>query len=175
MNNSQEEITSIDELKQFTKFLQSLWATLAGISVLFPLSNVLAKVIPLAQWPEGGFAFFSPTLVTAISTVTCLFIILWTFGRRQQFANAKRRRLIKRESALSFVVGGIGLIVYLIGHYAVVQNFYYVVFNWASTDPRQVFGDLLMLIAYCVFFAFMTRAFMLLGMLEYYGTKRHAA
>ena len=66
MNNSQEEITSIDELKQFTKFLQSLWATLAGISVLFPLSNVLAKVIPLARWPEGGFAFLSPTLVTAL-------------------------------------------------------------------------------------------------------------
>jgi hypothetical protein len=175
MNNSQEEVTSIDELKQFTKFLQSLWATLAGISVLFPLSNVLAKVIPLAQWPEGGFAFISPTLVTAISTMTCLFIILWTFGRRQQFANAKRRRLINRESALSFVVGGIGLIVYLIGHYAVVQDFYYVEFNWASTDFRQVFGDLLLLIAYCVFFAFMTRAFMLLGMLEYYGSKRRAA
>lgn len=175
MNNSQEEVTSMDELKQFTKFLQSLWATLAGISVLFPLSNVLAKVIPLAQWPKGGFAFFNPTLVTAISTVMCLFIILWTFGRRQQFANAKRRRLIRRESALSFVVGGIGLIVYLIGHYAVTQNFYYIVFNWASTDPRQVFGDLLVLIAYCVFFAFMTRAFMLLGMLEYYGSKRRAA
>jgi len=175
MNNSQEEVTSIDELKQFTKFLQSLWATLAGISILFPLSNVLTKVIPLAQWPEGGLAFISPTLVTAISTVTCLFIILWTFGRRQQFANAKRRRLINRESALSFAVGGIGLIVYLIGHYAVVQNFYYVAFNWASTDPRQVFGDLLLLIAYCVFFAFMTRAFMLLGMLEYYGSKRRAA
>ena len=175
MNNSQEEITSIDELKQFTKFLQSLWATLAGISVLFPLSNVLAKVIPLAQWPEGGLALISPTLVTAISTVTCLFIILWTFGRRQQFTNAKRRRLINRQSALSFVVGGIGLMVYLIGHYAVVQNFYYVMFNWANNDPRQVFGDLLMLIAYCVFFAFMTRACMLLGMLEYYGSNRHAA
>jgi hypothetical protein len=175
MNNSQEEVTSIDELKQFTKFLQSLWATLAGISVLFPLSNVLAKVIPLAQYPEGGFAYFNPTLVTAISTVTCLFIILWTFGSRQQFANAKRRRLIKRESALSFVVGGIGLIVYLIGHYAVTQDFYYIVFNWASTDMRRLFGDLLLLIAYCVFFAFMTRAFMLLGMLEYYGAKRPAA
>ena len=175
MNNSLEEVTSKDELKQFTKFLQSLWGTLAGISVLFPLSNVLTKVIPLAQWPEGGLALISPTLVTAISTVTCLFILLWTFGRRQQFANATSRRLINRESALSFVVGGIGLIVYLIGHYAVVRNFYYVAFNWASTDPRQVFGDLLMLIAYCVFFAFMTRACMLLGMLEYYGSKRQAA
>ena len=175
MNNSQEEVTSVDELKQFAKFLQSLWAALAGISVLFPLSNVLAKVIPLAQWPEGGFAFFNPTLVTAISTVTCLFIILWTFGRRQQFASAKRRRSVRRESALSFVVGGIGLIVYLIGHYAVTQDFYYKVFNWVTGDPQRVFGDLLLLIAYCVFFAFMTRAFMLLGMLEYYGSKRRTA
>jgi hypothetical protein len=175
MNHSQEEITSIDELKQFTKFLQSLWGTLAGISVLFPLSNALTKVIPLAQWPEGGFVYFNPTLVTAISTVTCLFIIIWTFGRRLQFANAKRRRLIRRESAVSFVVGGIGLSVYLIGHYAVVQNFYYTVFNWVTGDPQRVFGDLLVLIAYCVFFAFMTRACMLLGMLEYYGSERRAA
>lgn len=175
MNNSQEEVTSVDELKQFTKFLQSLWGILAGISVLFPLSNVLTKVIPLAQWPEGGFVYFNPTLVTAISTVTCLFIMIWTFGRRLQFANAKRRRLINRESALSFLAGGIGLSVYLIGHYAVVQNFYYTVFNWVTGDPQRVFGDLLLLIAYCVFFAFMTRALMLLGMLGYYGSNRRAA
>jgi len=67
------------------------------------------------------------------------------------------------------------LSVYLIGHYAVVQNFYYGAFNWVTGDPRRVFGDLLMLIAYCVFFAFMTRACMVLGMLEYYGSKRRAA
>lgn len=175
MDNSQKEETSMDELKQFTRFLQSLWGTLAGISVLFPLSNALAKVIPLSQWPEGGFVYFSPTLVTAISTVTCLFIILGTFGRRQQFAIAKRRRSINRDSALSFLVGGIGLSFYLIGHYAVVQNFYYTVFNWVTGDPQRAFGDLLLLIAYCVFFAFMTRALMLLGMLEYYGSKRQAA
>jgi hypothetical protein len=63
------------------------------------------------------------------------------------------------------MAGGIGLSVYLIGHYAVVQNFYYGAFNWV-TGARCVFGDLLMLIAYCVFFAFMTRACMVLGMLN---------
>lgn len=173
-NNSQEELTATGEIQQFTRFLQSLWAILAGISALFPLSNVLAKVIPLAQLPEGGFAYFNATLVTALSTVTCLFMILWTFGRRQQFANAARRRLIRRESALSVVAAAVGLIVYLIGHYAVIRDFYYIVFNWSSTDMRLVFGDLLLLIAYCAFFAFMTRAFMLLGMLEYYGSKSHA-
>jgi hypothetical protein len=174
-NNSQEVATSRNELKQFTKFLQSLWGALAGISVLFPLSNVLTKVIPLAQWPEGGFVYFNPTLVTTISTVTCLLIILWIFGHRQQFADAKRRRFINRESMLSFGVGGIGLCLYLIGHYAVVQNFYYGAFNWVTGDPQRVFGDLLLLPAYCVFFAFMTRAFMLLGMLEHYGSNRQSA
>lgn len=174
MNNHQEESPSIDELKQFLKFLQSLWATLASISVLFPLSNVLAKVIPLAQWPEGGFAYISPSLVTAVSTVACLFMMLWTFGRRNQFANPKRRSLIKRQVVLSFALGTIGLVIYLILHYAVVNNFYFDVFHWESGDLRRVFGDVLVLIAYCAFFTFMTHAFMLLGMLEYYGSKRHA-
>ncbi len=40
----------LEELRDFLAFLRSLWGLLAGISVLFPLSNVLFSVIPL----EGG-------------------------------------------------------------------------------------------------------------------------
>jgi hypothetical protein len=76
----------LDELKEFFGFLRRLWAILAGVSVLFPLSNVFVKVIPLAKWDQGGLAYLSPELVTAVSTLTCLFVILRTFARRQEFA-----------------------------------------------------------------------------------------
>ena len=75
------------DFKRFVEFLQGLWGILAGISTLFPLSNTFLKVVPLASWPEGGFAYFSPGVVSAVATLICLFVILWTFGQRQRLVS----------------------------------------------------------------------------------------
>jgi hypothetical protein len=80
----------LQELREFLAFLRSLWGLLAGISVLFPLSNVLLSVIPI----EGGgnpFQNLSPDVVTALTMLTCIFLTFAAFGRRQRFANAARR------------------------------------------------------------------------------------
>ncbi len=61
MSADHEAPGAIEELKQFVEFLQNLWATLAGVSVLFPLSNTFAQIIPLGKWTDGGFAYLSPT------------------------------------------------------------------------------------------------------------------
>lgn len=54
----------IEEFKEFVSFLQSLWGILASISILFPLSNILFKVIPLQTIDQDGvFIFISPTLI----------------------------------------------------------------------------------------------------------------
>ena len=38
---------------------------MAGVSVIFPLSNSFMKVIPVQLWDKcGGFAFFSPEWIT---------------------------------------------------------------------------------------------------------------
>lgn len=171
MNNPKEEVSFLNEFKDFLQFLQNLWTILAGISVLFPLSNALAKIIPLAQWPEGGLAYFSPQLLSIVSSLACLFLLLWLFGHRYQF---KRRRFQTRKKAgLSFAIGLIALIIYLTVYFSIANDFYYEILKWESDDLRRVLGDIVLLIAYSAFFVLITQAFMLLGMLEYFGHKGH--
>lgn len=172
MNNSKEEISFLKEFKEFLQFLQNLWAILAGISILFPLSNALTKIIPLAPWPEGALAYFSPQLLSIVSSLASLFLLLWMFGHRYQL---ERRRLqTQKKAGLSFVVGLVALIIYLTVHFVIANDFYFEVLKMQSDDLRRVLGDIVLLITYSAFFTLMTQAFTLLGMLEYFGRKSHA-
>jgi hypothetical protein len=56
-------------------------------------------------------------------------------------------------------------------YFSVANDFYYDVLKWESDDLRRALGDIILLIVYSVFFALMTQAFMLLGMLEYFSAK----
>ncbi len=161
---------SLEELKEFLGFLRNLWAILAGVSVFFPLSNVLAQLIPLAKLDEGGLAYLSPTLVTTISTVGCLFVILWTFVQRGQYVQEKRA-IVRRLAGLSFAGGVVALILYLAVNFAIVEGFYWNSLGWESADARRILGDIVLLFAYTGFFALMTRAFLLLGLLEYFRSR----
>jgi hypothetical protein len=49
------------------------------------------------------------------------------------------------------------------------------VLGWESDDLQRVLGDIVLLVAYSAFFGFMTRAFMLIGMLEYFSERDGAA
>lgn len=157
----------LGELRQFLEFLRNLWAMLAGISVLFPLSNVLVQVVPLARWTDGGLVYLPPPLVAALSTLACGFVVLTTFGRRREVADTRRR--MRRQAGLSFVGGIAALAVYLTGHYAVANDVYFLALGWESGDLRRLAGDLILLAAYAAFFCLVTRAFMLLGLIEFYG------
>jgi ABC-type xylose transport system permease subunit len=169
MSNPKGNTSFLAEFKQFLLFLQNLWAILAGVSVLFPLSNALTKIVPLDRWPEGGLAYFSPELVSTISTLTCIFIVLWTFGKRHEIR--KMRIPMRKRAVISFLAGIFALIIYLATQFAVVDNFYYNVLRLESGSGWRVLGDIVLLLAYSAFFALMTRAFMLLGMLEYFGRR----
>ncbi len=172
MSNPKEENSFIEEFKKFLQFLQNLWSILAGISVFFPLSNSFAK-IALAQWPEGGLVFFPAELFSTISSLACLFIILYTFGHRHQIG--RNRRTIQKKAMFSFLAGVIALIFYLIVYFAVKEDFWYNYCGVQGGDFIRVFGDIVLLIAYSIFFVLMTRAFMLLGMLEYFRGESHTA
>ena len=167
MGSGQEPSPALKEFKQFLEFLQSLWAMLAGVSVVFPLSNTLVQIIPLAQWTDGGFAYLSPPVVTGVTTLACLFIILWTFGKREEMRSHRTWDSLPRQAGRSFVLGIAGLAVYLVGHYTVKEDFYFRVLGWGSDDLRRIGGDLVLLMAYGGFFALVTRAFLLLGLREY--------
>jgi len=156
----------LEQLRNFLKFVSNLWGILGGISLLFPLSNVLVRAIPLAMWDEGALAFLSPDLVTTVSTLVAIFAIFWTYGQRDSFEdNAARAR---RNAFLSFALGLGALLLYVVAYTLLKNDFHYSVMGWTSDDGRRVLFDLLLLVLYSGFFGLMTRSFMLLASVEYF-------
>jgi hypothetical protein len=155
------------EIREFITFLSTLWGILAGISVFFPLSGVFLKVIPLKAYEaDEVFEHLSPQLVTAVATVVTLFLVLSTFGRRDEFKGA-RRTSVRRQAWISMGVSMTALVTYMIIH-QIYAEYGYSVFGLGSGDPRKLFFEIPLLVAYTAFFALLTRAFMLLGMTEFY-------
>ena len=172
MGASKRGSDTIKEFQEFIAFLQGLWGVLTGISVFFPLSNTLTKVIPLGNFYDeppgsGAFSYFSPQLVTIASTLITLFVILATFGRRNEYRRTAGQ-LLKRRAWLSFCVGFLFLLIYLLLNYGIYDLFYGPLEIWGG-DPRRLIGDVLLLLTYSIFFALITRAFVLLGMIEFYA------
>lgn len=171
MNTSNKGTSFLKEFKDFITFLQNLWSILAGISVLFPLSNALTKVIPLryiSDDPPGALEYLSPGLITSVATLITLFVILWTFGQRHKFKTRRERHLIRRGARLSFAIGLLALTLYFVVYFG-IYNLYYAAWEIWSGDPRRLFGDVVLLFFYSTFFASITKAFMLLGMIEFFG------
>lgn len=157
----------ITELKEFIYFLQTLWGILAGVSVLFPLSNALIKIIPLGKWPdEGALKYFSSEQVTVITMLICLFVMFHIFSKRRllkaEWENDQERRM-QQNSVISFFLGILALFIY----FSITHLDFYYYFGWTSDDPIYVFVDILFLIFYSAFFGLVTRAFVLLGMIEF--------
>jgi hypothetical protein len=158
----------LKEFKEFTAFLRNLWGILAGISVLFPLSNVFMQIIPLSTFENGGvLVWFSARLFTAFATVVSLFLILWTFGQRQHFRSTKKRAALQKQAWRSFGSGLSALLLYLAAYYFLAISAFDVL-GWESADVRRLLGEVPLLIIYSLFFALLTRAFVLLGMIEFF-------
>jgi len=151
----------LDEFQDFLSFLTNLWGILAGISVFFPLSNVLVSVIPLQTTSDdGALVQISPAFVTVTSTLVTLFIVLWTFSARAE------QTKMKSSAAVSFLLGMLSLGFYMILYELKLSAFD--LWGWESDDPRHILVEIPLLIGYAAFFASTTRAFMLLGLLEFY-------
>lgn len=160
------------ELREFLGFLRSLWGLLAGVSVLFPLSNLLAEVVPIDE--EGRpFTQLDPATLTAITMVTCIFITFATFHRREDFAGDANRRRHARTSRIAFTVALAAGAVYLFCRTFAYDNIIeldttpqYADFLWKTAIYEGVFAAL-----YVVFFALLTWAFLLLALDEYQREK----
>lgn len=156
------------EFREFITFLTTLWGLLAGISVFFPLSSVLLEAIPLGKYGEndGLFNIFSPQLITLVATIVTLFVILSTFGRRNAFKKQGVRNA-RSQGWISMVASMAALIIYIATH-QVYGEHAYSTFGMGSDDPRKLFFEVPLLLSYTAFFSLLTRAFMLLGMIELY-------
>lgn len=164
MSTSDGGQSFLQEFRTFLKFLQSLWGMLTGISIFFPLSNILARVIPLQSGGDGGaFFFLSPALVTTVTTLVTLFVVFLTFSRRRELSGMRRK-------ALSSFLFGIVLLAFYVGLYYSKAYYAFAAWGWESEDPRHLLVEIPLSVAYAAFFALTTRAFTLLGLLEFYGT-----
>jgi hypothetical protein len=172
MSNSESRNGYLDELADFLAFANKLWGILAGISVFFPLSNMLLEAIPLGAYgTEGGvFDRISPPLITTITTVVTLFLVLATFAGRSRFARPGSRRATVRKAWLSLAISVVSLIAYL-ALYQAYFEYAWEPWRLGSGDPRKLIVEIPLTIAYAVFFALLTKAFMLLGMLEFFENR----
>jgi magnesium-transporting ATPase (P-type) len=169
MNHPESERKYIEELKAFLLFLKDLWGLLAGISVFFPLSNILLRTIPLGAYGNDGvFDQLPPSLLTTLATVVTLFVVLVTFAGRRRFQDPRERHGTLRAAWLSFGIGTLALLTYLIVHQA-YREYAWEPWGWGSGDPRKLFAEIPLLITYVMFFSLLTRAFTLLGMIEFFG------
>ena len=156
----------IREFREFLVFLRSLWGLLAGISTFFPLSNVLLGAIPMEAYEaDGVFNHLSPPLITTVATIVTLFVVLWTFGNRDQVKQIGKRKM-QRRAWIAMGTSMVGLMAYMVIHQ--IYGEYAYTWGWGSDDPRKLLAEIPLLFAYCVFFSLLTRAFMLLGMTEFY-------
>ena len=170
MSSSNNGKKFLGEFKDFIGFIQNLWGILSGISIFFPLSNVLFKVIPIRSTqddPSGGWSYLSPQLVTAVSTMVTLFVLVWTFGQRSDSQSPSKKSNISRRAWFSLILGFMSLILYL-GIDATIYNLIYGPLEITHGDPGRFVGDIFLLLFYVCFFALVTRAFILLGMKEFF-------
>ena len=159
------------ELAAFLDFVRHLWGILAGASVLFPLSNTLLRVIPLGDYHAGTGVFdqVAPPVVTALSTVVTLFVVLTTFAGRARARGPRGRRGVLRRAWWSFGAGLAALLGYLALH-QVYATSAWEPWGWGSGDPRKLLAEVPLTLLYAAFFALLTRAFMLLGLMEFVRT-----
>ena len=153
----------LDELREFLAFLASLWGILAAVSVFFPLSNLLTEVVPLGDL-DKPFHDLSPALVAVLTTLTCIFLTFATFGRRVEFADGPRRKKYARSARLSFPAALILLAFYVL----LPHSLYETLISGRGTAGGVALYDGLLAALYITSFALITRAFLLLAMLEYF-------
>jgi hypothetical protein len=154
------------EFNEFLNFISSIWGKLTAISIFFPLSNVLMKVIPLGKatpttlmdqgrlitiYKGNGLETLDPSLFTVVTTLAILFLIFWNFSQRSELKREGDESL-KNYAKLNFLIGFPILILYLYIYYKFEASF---------------IDDVILLVLYITFFLLMLNAFIRLAMIEY--------
>ena len=135
-----------------------------------PLANVLVAVIPFTEH-FAPLYLLPPTVVTPLASVTSLFVPLATYARRGAVAAAHGRDRARRSATVCFTTGLAALAVYLRGPYCSGRTCPATPGTPRSGgDSKLVAGDLTFVCLYRWFLALLTRAFLLLAMLNTFNS-----
>ncbi|MDD4497393.1 MAG: hypothetical protein PHV51_04470 [Methanosarcinaceae archaeon] len=77
--------------------------------------------------------------------------------------NQEQEIELQKKSVHSFFLGILVLLIY----FSLISLDYYGIFGWESDSSPFIFMDVMYLIFYSAFFGLITRAFVLLGMIEF--------
>ena len=174
---------SLADLKEIAAFLRSTWGALSAIASLLAPLNSYFKFLPLASHgytatlttmdsDPGALLFLSPQLFGTAAIIMTCFFVFQTFSERDTIKKLQRAK-IKVKAYRDFVIGFLALLAYLKFYFDSADSS----FRFYYTHRRflvPVYHDLLLLVLYSFSFAFMTRAFILLGLKEYVS-RRHVA
>jgi hypothetical protein len=160
----------LGELKDLFSFLQNLWGLLAGAAVLFPLSAAFIKVMPLRPGGIDGGAFdaISPTLITTVTTIGSLFTLLWLATNRRAWRT--RVKLLRQKALTSAIVAGVTLVAYLAGEH--IKRNGIELEGRSSAHVYFLLFEVALMTLYATTFIALTRAFVLLGLVEYFASPR---
>ncbi|MCC6148541.1 MAG: hypothetical protein IT308_13360 [Anaerolineaceae bacterium] len=155
------------DLKNFTAFLGNLWGGLAALSVLLPLINGLARVIPLHSFKEDGILiWFTPQLFTAIAILISLSLLLTLYRARHVFLLQANLDRLYNLAWKSFGLGITLLVVYLAFYFFLHSN----LIGGAPigiSEGRRLMIEAGLMFLYAGSFAMITRGFALLAMGEF--------
>lgn len=148
----------VEDLKGFITYVTSAWGLLASLSAVFPTADVLLKVIPL---PVDAYEKSTAPIAVPITTLVALYIVFYSFVRRDEVTPK-----LSSQASLFFMLGLISLIVFFL-----LDHFEYPLRS--RLFPSLDSGDdyVLMLVGivpfYVMFFAFVTRGFTILALIEF--------
>jgi hypothetical protein len=158
MQNEKQSPDLLADIRHFLQFLQGLYGLLSGITLLFPLSNALIPLIPVANEDKGLF--------TILATLISIFAVFYFYASADAEAFLKDKNLFKRRAIPS-------------GLYAISSFVFYIILFQATSprvNPSSVSGasglglvvGLIALALYACMFVAGTSAFIQLALHEYF-------
>lgn len=154
--NRQPDLLS--NVRQFLGFLSGLWGMFSSLTLLFPLSNALVQVLPMHETQRG--------IYTALTTLTCCFVILYLYiTRHQQIAvRLAKPSLYDRRVIAIFALGVLSALLYLPAHSSYAQI---LEGSYSAADLEQGMMWVLGMLFYGMSFVGLTTSFTLLAIVEY--------
>lgn len=154
-----------DNVQAVIAYLSSLWGVASGLSLLFPLSNVLLQAVPSTIFIEvQPKTVLTPALLTSLATILSLFSILVLISTRHDIGSRNfysRIHGLRGLAILSFMIA-----VFLLLFYVALCNEYRLHYENMSTSSRDG-AELYAFFGYPLVFASFTTAFTALGLREY--------
>ena len=152
-------------------YLSSLWGLASGLSLLFPLSNLLLQAVPNDIFVEvQPKTALTPALLTTLATILSLFSILLVISTRRDIADSRGfKEQLSRMRVFAIAAFSAAVVVLLF--YLAICNEYRLHYERIPVPTRGHY-ELFSFFFYPLIFAGFTIAFTALGLREFLQEQR---